>query len=518
MKTYTTPTYGLDLTDEYNEGWLDSNDFIVTLKSHGVRLEKSTSAGTATLDLTNKIIYFSLSQIETARLGKGYVKVELTCKKSNLVGKSNTDEFYLDDAIRKELETVAASSAESVLDIKHRTVTTSSGEVRIIEPKMPKVKIEPYTPQTGGTNDHNLLINRDKTGQHPISAIDGLESALNAKYVKPASGIPKTDFASDVQTSLTKADEAYVKPTGGVAKTDLSSDVQASLNKADSALQPTALTPYRTASDQDGIDATKASVSDLTSHTGNASIHVSTAEKTAWNAKAEPGDITSSITTHNSATDAHDARFAAKQDVINDLSAIRSGASAGATALQPSALSPYRTSADQDAIDVTKASASDLTTHTSNNDIHVTTANKTAWSAKYDKPTSGIPKSDLTSDVQTSLGLADTALQTHQSLDDYRKSADQDTIDAGKQAKAVTKTATINVADWGTDRKVNVTIEGLKVDSDITQMALCNLTSPTSMKSIKPFFTCTTAGTLTVEWNGTKPTTAITVVVVMQEI
>ena len=43
-----------------------------------------------------------------------------------------------------------------------------------------------------------------------------------------------------------------------------------------------------------------------------------------------------------------------KQDTISDLSSIRSGASLGATALQPSALTPYRTSASQDEIDNTK--------------------------------------------------------------------------------------------------------------------------------------------------------------------
>lgn len=55
-----------------------------------------------------------------------------------------------------------------------------------------------------------------------------------------------------------------------------------------------------------------------------------------------------------------------KQDVITDLTTIRSGATAGATA--------------------------------------------------YQKPSSGIPKTDLASAVQTSLGKADSALQTHQDI------------------------------------------------------------------------------------------------------
>lgn len=88
-------------------------------------------------------------------------------------------------------------------------------------------------------------------------------------YSKPSTGIPKTDLASAVQTSLGLADTAlqsftesdpvftasaahgisstdisnwnakgtYSKPSGGIPKTDLASAVQTSLGKADTALQ-----------------------------------------------------------------------------------------------------------------------------------------------------------------------------------------------------------------------------------------------------------------------------------------
>lgn len=79
-----------------------------------------------------------------------------------------------------------------------------------------------------------------------------------------------------------------------------------------------------------------------------------------------------------------------KQDTISDLDTIRSGAAAGATAVQPAALTAYRTASDQDAID---------------------DAQDTAIAAKYAKPSGGIPKTDLASGVQTSLGKADTAYQ-----------------------------------------------------------------------------------------------------------
>ena len=48
----------------------------------------------------------------------------------------------------------------------------------------------------------------------------------------------------------------------------------------------------------------------------------------------------------------------------------------------------------------------------------VTTGEKYTWNNKgtYSKPSSGIPKTDLASAVQTSLGKADTALQNHQDI------------------------------------------------------------------------------------------------------
>lgn len=46
----------------------------------------------------------------------------------------------------------------------------------------------------------------------------------------------------------------------------------------------------------------------------------------------------------------------------------------------------------------------------------------------YNKPSTGIPKSDLSSDIQSSLDKADSALQQHQSLSDYAKKTDIPTI------------------------------------------------------------------------------------------
>ena len=58
---------------------------------------------------------------------------------------------------------------------------------------------------------------------------------------------------------------------------------------------------------------------------------------------------------------------------------------------------------------------------------HLDAANKNYVDARYIKPSNGIPKSDLASAVQTSLGKADTALQAVPST--YRTAAAQDAID-----------------------------------------------------------------------------------------
>ena len=234
------------------------------------------------------------------------------------------------------------------------------------------------------TNLDNLFADLESkvtahTGNSDIHVTSTQKTAWTAKYDKPSGGIPKSDLASSVQSSLDKADSAlqqhqdissltahvansdihvtttqkaawtakYDKPSGGIPKIDLASAVQASLNKADTALQE----------HQD--------ISDLVSHTQNSNIHVTSEQKTAWSAKYDKP--TSGIP---------------KTDLA---SSVQTSLDKADTALQE----------HQD--------ISALTNHVANNSIHVTTDDKTAWNAKYNKPSGGIPKSDLASDIQTSL-------------------------------------------------------------------------------------------------------------------
>ena len=74
-----------------------------------------------------------------------------------------------------------------------------------------------------------------QTGKVVTLDIDAQTHTITADIADGAIG--KGKLATDVQTSLGKADSAYQKPNDGIPSTDMTSAVQASLGKADTALQ-----------------------------------------------------------------------------------------------------------------------------------------------------------------------------------------------------------------------------------------------------------------------------------------
>lgn len=94
----------------------------------------------------------------------------------------------------------------------------------------------------------------DTSKQDVIEDLDDIRSGASkgaTAYQKPSTGIPSTDMAQAVQTSLGKADTAYQKPSTGIPSSDMAQAVKTSLGKADTAYQkPTAGIPESDLSDE----------------------------------------------------------------------------------------------------------------------------------------------------------------------------------------------------------------------------------------------------------------------------
>ncbi len=82
-------------------------------------------------------------------------------------------------------------------------------------------------------------------------------------------------------------------------------------------------------------------------------------------------------------------------------------------------------------------------------------ANIGAGTGTYSKPSTGIPNSDLASAVQTSLGRADTALQSHQDI-------------SGKQDKSTAVTHTANTTAGSATQPVYITSNGVATPTTYT--------------------------------------------------
>jgi hypothetical protein len=110
-----------------------------------------------------------------------------------------------------------------------------------------------------------------------------------------------------------------------------------------------------------------------------------------------------------------------------------------------------------------KANADAIAAHTGNSDIHVTTQNKSDWNAKYDKPGTGIPSTDMSAEVQASLALADSAIQEHQDI-----TGKADKVDSATNGNFAGLDANGNLTDSGSKANDFATAaQGGKADTAI---------------------------------------------------
>ena len=281
----------------------------------------------------------------------------------------------------------------------------------------------------------------------PTFATVAISGSYNDLTNKPT--IPSAVTESTVSGwGFTKNTGTYSKPSGGIPKSDLSSAIQTSLGKADTALQSYTEQYKGTV----GVSSTSVELDDVdtVNYVKYVAQSLTDAQKeqvrTNIGAAAigETGNV--DLTDYATKTFVNNA-ITSKQDVISDLATIRTNAALGATALQtetykgtvtgvkingttknPSSgvvdLGTVITSHQDISGKADKSSLATVATSGSYNDLSnkptipsaVTESTVSGWgftknTGTYSKPSGGIPKSDLASAVQTSLGKADTALQ-----------------------------------------------------------------------------------------------------------
>ena len=206
----------------------------------------------------------------------------------------------------------------------------------------------------------------DYLDEHPVQApVTSVNSKIGAVVLNAddVGALPDTTTAADLG--------AYEKPNTGIPKTDLASDVQASLNRADTALQ-------------------SAPVTSVNGQTGAVSLNAS--------------DVGALPSTYTAPVQSVDGKTGAVQ-------IMPSGGTAGQVLTKTASGTAWQTPSAGGSVDSVNGQTGTVVLDA--DDVGALPDTTTAADlGAYVKPSGGIPKTDLASDVQTSLGKADTALQT----------------------------------------------------------------------------------------------------------
>ena len=150
-------------------------------------------------------------------------------------------------------EVVNALNNAHVDENGHLVYTSPNGSTvdlgEVVGSSIQSIERTSGTGASGTTDTYTVtLTNGDTTTFQVYNGKDGSGVGDMTKAVYDPQG--------KAQDIFSYADAKYSKPSGGIPKTDLASAVQTSLSKADSALQSVPST-YRTASAQDTIDSGK---------------------------------------------------------------------------------------------------------------------------------------------------------------------------------------------------------------------------------------------------------------------
>ena len=327
----------------------------------------------------------------------------------------------------------------------------------------------------GVTTDDTLIGKLNDLNSGKLADVKIESGKLKKKYTDTGGYDSGTNVVTDVQVdstsvvsngvaSITLPTWSSLKPSGGIPSTDLASGVQTSLGKADSAVQgikkngkTLTLDSNKIADISDVVTTVKMNNTTLTlsknSSTGAGEIDLGTVitahqdisgkEDKAicvntWISTNLP-NLPSSEATAMALTSDELAALAAIEDETNwyidafgfklpssfaqsnvNRETVWTGLLQSDTGVGTVCWKIHCTEDNKYWADITPttlalgngipdelADLSDDSTHRVVTDVQIN-----AWNAKYDKPSGGIPKTDLASAVQTSLGKADSSVQT----------------------------------------------------------------------------------------------------------
>lgn len=168
----------------------------------------------------------------------------------------------------------------------------------------------PFTSPPSIAAIHCSLLDGETVWGQPGSTSLAGESEVDWLYGLVPDGASSENQLADmaaVEAAIEAAVEGkYASPSGGIPKSDLAAGVQTSLDKADTALQQhQSLAAYRTAAAQDGIDAGKVSTADYApvTKTGDMTQQVGKdAEGKLWTAPGSGGSGGLTILSYGSST------------------------------------------------------------------------------------------------------------------------------------------------------------------------------------------------------------------------
>lgn len=386
LKEYQTITIGRQMEDNHRQFVFDCSGFDEEVTSIELVHQRSEDTGpypvtTASTDT----LTWTVTDTDTAYAGDG--RAELRIRFAN--GMAKTAVFKTSVIASITGDTVIPEPLQSWYDALIDYIDEHAASPEQIEAAVEAYLDEhpipaPVTSVNGKQGD--VVLNASDVGAMPSSYTAPVTS-VNTK-----TGAVVLD-ASDVG--------AYEKPNTGIPKTDLASDVQASLNRADTALQSAPVTSVN--SKVGAVTITAQELGALTSESdpvfqASPAAGITSQDITSWDNKSDFSGSYTDLTNKPSIPAAGIPSGGSTGQVLTKAS----GSDYDAAWQTPSAGGSVDSVNGQTGVVVLDA-----------DDVGALPDTTTAADlGAYVKPSGGIPKTDLASAVQTSLGLADTALQT----------------------------------------------------------------------------------------------------------